>query len=456
MAKDKRFFVLFRLFPRQRIPLLFGWIAALLSIEEVGLAEPFFFSSLSWGVWVDYAYRIAFLFGLGLSIPFFTRFPRFPAWIFSLIASSFLVLGFLPFPTEALLTLRLFSAVFFGGGLAGFGIAFFFLFDNRQKAFSLFLSFLLALILPFCQTLEPWPSLFIILFGQCCNIFPRREEKPSEPLPFENIPAFWLWILSFIAFLFQGALVLSLLRELLQKEGSLVYGMLIGGAFGLLLSLYFLKSRHFLLTYGLYFSFWLSAPAGLLLFFISNQAILFPLIILFSAAHVLTLFSLYYILGVYTKKYRNLFFYNGGAVLSSLAYAITLLFPVLFPFITGVSSAYWAVIFIAIPLLFFASLPFFSFRLRPQEWLNDLRRQEVSNLAPLNAFFADHLLSKREQEVARLLAKGLTLRQIAGELHLSYPTINTYQTSLYRKLKINSRAELLLLCHPWLSQNALH
>lgn len=456
MIKNTRFFAVFHPFPLRRIPLLFGWVSALLAIEEASLAEPFLFSSLFAGVWADYAYRIAFLFGLGLTIPLFTCFRRFPSWIFSLIASPFLLLGFLPLPVEVLFAFRLLSAFFLGGGLSFFGISFFLLFDNRQKAFSLFFSFLLALILPFSQTFEPWLSLAIILFGQGWNFFPRREEEPSPSLPLANLPAFWLWVLSFIAFLFQGVLVLALLRELLQKESFLALGMLIGGIAGLLLSFYFLKSRHFLLTYGLYFSFWISAPAGLLLFFVSNPTILFPLSIFFSLAHVLALFSLYYVLGVYTKKYRNLFFYNGGAILSSLAYALSLLFPILFPFFSGENNASWAIVFITIPLLFFGSLPFFFFRLRPQEWLNDLHRQEVSSLAPLDAFFADHHLSKREQEVARLLVKGLTLRQIAGELHLSYPTINTYQTALYRKLKINSRAELLLLCQPWLNQTAPH
>jgi DNA-binding NarL/FixJ family response regulator len=53
-------------------------------------------------------------------------------------------------------------------------------------------------------------------------------------------------------------------------------------------------------------------------------------------------------------------------------------------------------------------------------------------------------LSPREKQVALLLLRGLTLRQIAPELKLTPATVATYSKSIYRKLGINSRAELFL------------
>ena len=53
-------------------------------------------------------------------------------------------------------------------------------------------------------------------------------------------------------------------------------------------------------------------------------------------------------------------------------------------------------------------------------------------------------LSPREKQVALLLLQGMTLRQIAPELKLTPSTVATYSKSIYKKLGINSRAELFL------------
>ena len=53
-------------------------------------------------------------------------------------------------------------------------------------------------------------------------------------------------------------------------------------------------------------------------------------------------------------------------------------------------------------------------------------------------------LSPREKQVTLLLLQGMTLRQIAPELRLTPATVATYSKSIYKKLGINSRAELFL------------
>ena len=53
-------------------------------------------------------------------------------------------------------------------------------------------------------------------------------------------------------------------------------------------------------------------------------------------------------------------------------------------------------------------------------------------------------LTPREKEVCSLLLKSLTLRQISGELGLAFDTVNGYYRGLYRKLGINSKAELFM------------
>ena len=53
----------------------------------------------------------------------------------------------------------------------------------------------------------------------------------------------------------------------------------------------------------------------------------------------------------------------------------------------------------------------------------------------------DGLLSAREQEVLRLLAEGLTDREIAGALAISPRTVESHVSSVLRKLGVRNRAE---------------
>jgi DNA-binding CsgD family transcriptional regulator len=52
------------------------------------------------------------------------------------------------------------------------------------------------------------------------------------------------------------------------------------------------------------------------------------------------------------------------------------------------------------------------------------------------------LLSDRERELARLVAAGLTNREIAAELHLSEKTVANHLTRIFSKLEISSRSAL--------------
>jgi DNA-binding NarL/FixJ family response regulator len=54
------------------------------------------------------------------------------------------------------------------------------------------------------------------------------------------------------------------------------------------------------------------------------------------------------------------------------------------------------------------------------------------------------LLQKREEEVAGLVAEGLTNRDIARKLKLSEHTIKNYLFRIFDKLGVSSRAELII------------
>ena len=52
------------------------------------------------------------------------------------------------------------------------------------------------------------------------------------------------------------------------------------------------------------------------------------------------------------------------------------------------------------------------------------------------------LLTAREREVMRLIARGYTYREVAGELFLSVKTVETHVSSVLRKLQLSNRREL--------------
>ncbi|MCS5734486.1 LuxR C-terminal-related transcriptional regulator [Herbiconiux daphne] len=51
-------------------------------------------------------------------------------------------------------------------------------------------------------------------------------------------------------------------------------------------------------------------------------------------------------------------------------------------------------------------------------------------------------LSQREQEVMRLIARGYSYREVAGELFISVKTVETHVSSVLRKLQLSNRHEL--------------
>ena len=51
-------------------------------------------------------------------------------------------------------------------------------------------------------------------------------------------------------------------------------------------------------------------------------------------------------------------------------------------------------------------------------------------------------LSRREQEVMRLIARGYTYKEVASELYISIKTVETHVSAVLRKLQLSNRTEL--------------
>jgi DNA-binding NarL/FixJ family response regulator len=85
-----------------------------------------------------------------------------------------------------------------------------------------------------------------------------------------------------------------------------------------------------------------------------------------------------------------------------------------------------------------------------QIWANSTElvyvMEAFAQLAPLRVVNADglKLLAKREEDVVRLVADGLTNRDIACQLELSEHTVKNYLFHIFDKLGVSSRVELAL------------
>jgi DNA-binding NarL/FixJ family response regulator len=76
-----------------------------------------------------------------------------------------------------------------------------------------------------------------------------------------------------------------------------------------------------------------------------------------------------------------------------------------------------------------------------------LMRQFTPRRSPRRHAFADALLSEREVQVIRLVARGYSNQEIADELFLSLETVRTYLKRMFAKLDVNDRTHLAVLAY---------
>jgi DNA-binding NarL/FixJ family response regulator len=74
--------------------------------------------------------------------------------------------------------------------------------------------------------------------------------------------------------------------------------------------------------------------------------------------------------------------------------------------------------------------------------------QELTRKKLFKDDFAQKMkLTRRELEIIKLLAMGMTSQQAAVELSLSSHTVDTHRKNIFRKLEINSIADLVRFAH---------
>ena len=332
---------------------------------------------------------------------------------------------------------------------------FFMVLNNSEKFYSMILVVLLPKILMYVKPiLSNTQSLILIFFIMLTLVFSTYLIKShSETIPsFQKvkapIKAYSLMPVIFIVFALNDVIAPAILQQINGfTKGQIESFYFIGILAGLAVAL-FLQTRlsvNICVMLNLSFAF---LAIGLL---INTIQIQYPDVGLASAlcfgiAYSIGMVNIYYLAGLMIKKFQSIYFYLAGFLLSSLCYLAATVFvkvfgqsemlvpPVLMTFISS-----------CLVILFFFLSPFFIRMLYSGEWIDDSYREDISHCSRLEAKLKDYKLTPAEMEVCSLLLDGYTLRQISGIQSKAYATINTYCTSIYRKLNINSRTELFLL-----------
>jgi len=159
--------------------------------------------------------------------------------------------------------------------------------------------------------------------------------------------------------------------------------------------------------------------------------------------------SLFYLGGGLLKKYssvslfrRNIFcFCILMALFNTVSQTISASIP---------EYAMYIAFFVSIVLMVVCILasPVFYQHVFFNEWMDEYRRVDMTVITKQikkGGRFEGLGLSPREKEVCALLLTGRTLRQISAELGIAESTVHGYCGTLYRKLNINSRTELLVI-----------
>jgi DNA-binding CsgD family transcriptional regulator len=175
--------------------------------------------------------------------------------------------------------------------------------------------------------------------------------------------------------------------------------------------------------------------------------------ILLGIGNTVGMISMYYILGVVGKKYNSLRYVRLSILLIGICGGVSgIVVGNLISRVSTVKASIMSSLLAAVFMIIFLILsPFITNARYYNDWASDTCRSEISR--PAANPFVRFGLSKRETDICKLLLEGYTMRQIAAILSISYSTVNTYCTSLYRKLNINSRPELMLMFKNYLTGN---
>lgn len=449
---------------RENLPHFWGWVAVSIWLYAYFLPMGNFAlkTKVLHGIIGDTNFYFYVMLITGSLIPIFFDGKKFvPASFYSVIVSLIcytLVLFIEPSTLSRIILLITVPCI--GHIFISHVYSFFMVLNNSEKLFSMILVVLLPKVLIYTEPvmnntkLKIHPStilIFVIMITLAVTTYLIKsnvEAIPSCKKIKAPVKAYSLMPVVFIMFALNDVIAPSILQHLkdssqVQIENYYFFGILLG-----LFLILILQARFSInICNMLNLSFALLA-VGFVADIVHMQYPSAGIVtaVCFGLAYSIGIVNTYYLAGFMIKKFQSINFYLTGFLLSTVCYISASIFVKIFG--KGelfVSSILMAFVSICIVILFFILSPFFIRMLYSGEWIDDTYREDVSRCSRLEAKLKDYKLTPAEIEVCCLLLHGYTLRQISGKLSKAYATINTYCTSIYRKLKINSRTELLVM-----------
>ena len=337
-------------------------------------------------------------------------------------------------------------------------IPFVFRLNNTEKLYSVVTgNVLIQIVLLIVEhspirTAELFLSPILLILALCPVLFFKKE--PSEAETMEEIayrqemnPRVYL------ALLFNCGIVIlcmgagkGILSIAAGSAGSAVFtAYSIGGLIGCLIYLlaYGFTKKAYIWLGNITFS---SIALGLLCNAFSPQVSFFtiPFAVLIGLGTTIGMINMYYIIGVIGKKYDNIRYVRLSILVIGVCGGVSSI--IISNTISRIGSFQISIFASILSAVIVLAFMFVAPIMERAEYVNDWGRDSGNIEVGGNRFamFKPYGLSKREAEVCDLLLQGYTLRQTSAILSIGYSTVNTYCTSAYRKLKINSRTELLL------------
>ena len=339
----------------------------------------------------------------------------------------------------------------------GMLIPFVFTLNNTEKFYSVLGANFLLTILVLLQELNIlnvangiWFSFIMLLVSLSGILFFRDESAyeccpatPSKPLKNKQVFYITIALNCIYAVLCKGVgrAYLSLLSDSTGLALSPMY--YIGGLFACVIYLlvyhFFKSSNH--ATWNITFGTFVIAMF-LYLFSEKNPSTAYIFAFLIGTGSTMCMINMYYIFGVIGKKYWSMKYVRFSILFIGICGGIAgILFGKLVKNAGAETAlAVAAVSFVIIVLLLIVS-PQLSERYFRQEWAEDSCKDEIDNEQLYR--FSKYKLSNREIQLCKLLLDGYTLRQSSAIMGVAYSTVNTYCNSIYRKININSRIELI-------------
>ncbi len=368
-------------------------------------------------------------------------------------AVALMIIGFVPFVFLPYGYARLICGIVFyiglGGAVTSARCGFAFALNNSERFFGMLIMFFSVTLFKFIKSMGAngifvkYILTFSLLAGlsYCLLKFkPDDFEVKQESTKSDKKGIYWALAFFILYFSIDGY------RACLVDSGSKLYGIMCIGMFiaGLLL---FCLFAFFKFSTWHIWNFYFAVSVAMALFISLAGALGTTKPVYFFGGLTFIGWPLcIYTLGCAQRKFASydlmkkctLIFVLASPVTSVSSDLLQAAFPQQFPTI--------AMVYIVAVVVVFAMLSPMSFNsLFSAVWMKEITKADMKLIEEkVNGIdrFESYALTPRQKEIAILLLSAKTRRQIAGELGISESTVKMHTSDLYKKLGINSKAEL--------------